>query len=81
MSGAELIVVASENKITAKTIAGRKTAAMAFPTPPAFLPPTSPAINGPIKGSQNKRSEIKNIQKIALPTLPAFLTIESSFPE
>jgi hypothetical protein len=70
--GTPLRLDAIANNTTPNTIPGRKTATMALPTPPAFLPPTNPATSGPKRGSQNKSNEIKNIQTIALPTLPLF---------
>ncbi len=54
---------------------GKSAANTAFPKDPAFLPPTKPAINGPINGSQNSSIERTNIQIIALTRLPSLLAM------
>src|SRR5689334_1528727 len=68
---------AKRKRTTPKTSPGRITATIAFPTLPAFRPPTNPAISGPKIGSQNNRTESTNIQRIALPTLPRCSAMQS----
>jgi len=63
---------ARRKRIIAKKIPGRKTAIIAGPIPPAFLPPTIPAISGPMTGNQKSSTEMMNIHTIALPILPFF---------
>jgi hypothetical protein len=65
---------ARRKRMIAKKIPGRKTAIIADPTPPAFLPPTIPAMSGPMTGNQKSSTEIMNIHTIALPMLP-FLSL------
>src|SRR6516165_6920176 len=68
--GTPVSAVAKANSSPPNTTAGRSAARIAGPTPPAFLPPTNPAMAGPIAGSQNNRMESKIIQSIAASTLP-----------
>jgi hypothetical protein len=56
-------------------IAGKIAANIALPTPPDFLPPTSPAMSGPRSGSQNSKIEMKNIHRNPLIILPLLLII------
>ena len=49
---------------------GKKTAMTAGPTPPAFWPPTMPAMSGPTTGSQKSSSEMRNIHPMPLVMLP-----------
>ncbi len=70
--GAPVRADVKNNSNTPSTIAGKKTAIIAFEIPPAFLPPTIPAINGPNPGSQNSKIDIKNIQKMPDIMLPFF---------
>jgi len=63
---------AKRKRIIAKKIPGRKTAMIAGPIPPAFLPPTIPAMSGPMTGNQKSSTEMMNIHTIALPMLLFF---------
>ena len=72
ISGMPVKLDANKKRATPNIIQGKNTAIRAEPTPPAFFPPTMPAISGPAKGNQNRRSDITNIQIIALRMLPFF---------
>ncbi len=54
INGAPVKGVANVISKTAIIMAGTKPAIIALPRPPDFLPPTNPAISGPMKGSQNR---------------------------
>ena len=70
ISGSPVRLVERTNKRAPMTSPGTKTARMADPTPPDFFPPTTPAMQGPTTGNQNKRTEIRNIHTTPRATLP-----------
>jgi hypothetical protein len=55
---------------------GMKTAIIALPRSPAFLPPTKPATSEPTKGIQKSRISSTNIQTMAELTLPPLVGLE-----
>ncbi len=75
INGTPVKTEASRNVATPRMMAGKNTASSAFPSEPAFRPPTNPATSGPATGSQNSRIDNTNIQIIALTTLPCFAAI------
>ena len=54
---------------------GSTVATIARRTPPAFCPPTTPAMTGPTAGSQKRSTDKNTIQKIAPKRLPLFSAI------
>lgn len=64
------IAPAIEKSKIPKIIAGKKTASIAEPMLPAFLPPIKPAIKEPNTGNQLNEMDIKTINRIASGTLP-----------